>query len=632
MARSNVSPNAAGTIVDKLKPYEGGTGQTTAAAALAALGGIPLTAINQPLGIVGLDGNKKIPADALPVDLISVIGVQGAADIVKGTSSVFKITNFDAFNTYEVLAIGGNAVIVGDTIVYTAPLTLGAGGFTLNGRTYNLQVVDFKPLKPTLSVVDVVGPDTITAILQAAGGPFDTGGGTATHASSDWQMSSDAAFSNIIQQSLTNTSTKTSWTTNAVALNTTRYLRVRYRDSTGAVGDWSDTFTITTRSSFVPGREEMKLSPLDRQALDQFGRGLAISGDGSRVFASSMNGNTNKKGAVYVYIRNDTSWTLEAKVPAASIDGDSSYQGLERGMYLGTDTTGSRFAVSTVYSTKVMVYVRNGVTWTLETEIAAPGGNRQLSVDLSKDSLRLVIGESRALRAYVYLRTGSAWALESTLDPADAQSQGFGYQVAFDETATRVAVSAVFATSASTSATSAGAVFVYLRTNTAWTKETKLLADVGDQTVNAYFGSDVKLSSAGDVLAIGCSNGNTTANNSGCFYVFRRSGTAWTKEARKYPPVIATGYVLGYSLSINGVGNLIAVSTPMQGIGGYVHLFSRTSSIWDLVASINSSDIGSNDQYGNEVRLAANSSRMVVSAHGSDSGGVVDSGGVYVYS
>lgn len=634
MARSITSPSAAGTIVDKLKLYEGGTGQVTAAAALAAFGGIPLSSVNQPLGIAGLDMNKRISSDSLPVDLISTIGVQGSSDVVKGTTSIFKITNYDAFNVYDIVAISGQVVIVGETISYTAPTTVGAGGFILNGRTFSLQIVEFKPLKPTLVVNDVIGSDTLTAVLQAAGSAFSTGGGTATHTSTDWQLSTDVAFSSITQQSMADTLNKTSWNTNAVTVKTTYYLRCRYRDNTGAVGDWSETVAITTRSVFIPTREEVKLSPNDRQANDQFGRGLAISGDGNRVFVSAFNVTNNKKGAVYVYLRNGGSWTLEAKLAAATTDTTANYTGLERGMSIATDDTGVRFVIGTVYSKSVLIYRRDGVTWTLEQEITVSTSVALLSVDFSKDASRLAIGEPNSNRVYVYLRTGNVWAIEATIvsDDVNAAGSGFGFNMSLGETGTRLAISAVFTKSDTSGNNSAGAVFIYLRTGTTWAKEAKLVASADDQGTQSYFGASIKMDPTGIRLVVGMSASSVGATRGGAFYVFIRNVATWALEARKTTPAIATGYVLGYCVSINGLGNTIAVSAPTQGVGGFAHIFTRTGTTWDSIASFTSSDINSNDQFGNEVKLATNSSRMAVAAHGSDSGGISDAGGVYVFS
>lgn len=69
--------------------------------------------------------------------------------------------------------------------------------------------------------------------------------GTITHASTDWQVASDSQFANIVWQSLTNTTSKTSITTGDLG-GGTRYLRVRYKSNTGIYSDWSDAVLFTS--------------------------------------------------------------------------------------------------------------------------------------------------------------------------------------------------------------------------------------------------------------------------------------------------------------------------------------------------------------------------------------------------
>lgn len=89
--------------------------------------------------------------------------------------------------------------------------------------------------------------------------PYSEVGGAGTHASTDWQIATDAEFTNIVTQSISDTTSKTSWTpyvTNSAdaapgkALgrldgNTTYYVRAKYTSTLGYESNYAVT-TITT--------------------------------------------------------------------------------------------------------------------------------------------------------------------------------------------------------------------------------------------------------------------------------------------------------------------------------------------------------------------------------------------------
>lgn len=73
------------------------------------------------------------------------------------------------------------------------------------------------------------------------------------HASSDWQIASNSNFATIVASTTSDTTNKTSWVASGLNLsfNTTYYARVRYKDSTNLVSDYSDTITFIT-TQYLP--------------------------------------------------------------------------------------------------------------------------------------------------------------------------------------------------------------------------------------------------------------------------------------------------------------------------------------------------------------------------------------------
>ena len=91
-----------------------------------------------------------------------------------------------------------------------------------------------------------LGP-TVTLV----GSPIQFDGETSPHASSDWQVASDAGFVTVVASVTASTTALTTWTTPSLAQNTTFYARARYTAQDGRVSPWSPTVSFSTRQVYV---------------------------------------------------------------------------------------------------------------------------------------------------------------------------------------------------------------------------------------------------------------------------------------------------------------------------------------------------------------------------------------------
>ncbi|MED5549319.1 MAG: hypothetical protein VX529_08140 [Pseudomonadota bacterium] len=100
---------------------------------------------------------------------------------------------------------------------------------------------------PADDATDIGETPTITTSAFAV-----TNEGLDTHASTDWQIASDAGFSTIVIQSLADTSNKTSWTVPSGQLteSTEYFVRARHNGTTYGASGWSATVSFTTASAF----------------------------------------------------------------------------------------------------------------------------------------------------------------------------------------------------------------------------------------------------------------------------------------------------------------------------------------------------------------------------------------------
>jgi hypothetical protein len=98
-----------------------------------------------------------------------------------------------------------------------------------------------------------------------------------------------------------------------------------------------------------------------------------------------------------------------------------------------------------------------------------------------------------------------------------------------------------------------GSAYVFTRTGTTWTQQAKLVAS--DGIAPDFFGCDVSLD--GDTTLIGAFWGDGIVTDSGSAYVYTRSGTSWTQQAKLFASD-GEGYDrFGSSVSLSGDSVLI---------------------------------------------------------------------------
>src|SRR6185436_11257806 len=147
--------------------------------------------------------------------------------------------------------------------------------------------------------------------------------------------------------------------------------------------------------------------------------------------------------------------------------------------------------------------------------------------------------------AYILVRDSvppHAWTQQAKLTALDAGSSDlFGFSMDIDgDTAVAGAVG---------DNSSAGSAYVFIRSGTTWTQQQKLTPTPAVST-GANFGGAVSIS--GNTILIGTSASDDVPFNSGSAYVFVRSGTTWTQQAKLTASDAAAGDLFGTSVSLDG--------------------------------------------------------------------------------
>ena len=392
-------------------------------------------------------------------------------------------------------------------------------------------------------------------------------------------------------------------------------------DGTNAVTAAS-AFTLAFAYDWTAATQQQQLTG-STTASDSYGYSVSIDGDTAIVGAVFEN---NSQGAAYVYTRSGTTWSQQQKLTASDaqnsdrfgcdveIDGDTVVIGAQ----LDDSQAGAAY-----------VFTRSGTTWSQQQKLVAStrinydqfGGAVAINGDtivvgaLFEDS-----GGSNSGTAYVFTRSGTTWSQQQKIQASDAQAADrFGYTVCIDGD-TVVAG----ATYEDAGGTEAGAAYVYTRSGTTWTQQQKLVAS--DAQAGDKFGIDVAIS--GNTIVVGAVEEDTGGSNAGAAYVFTRSGTTWTQQQKLVASDAAVDDYFGKHVAIEG--DTIAVGAYGEGGNnvGAAYIFTRSGTTWTQQAKLIASDAQGSDYFGWSVDISGNT--VVVGAWGEDTEGS-SAGAVYSF-
>lgn len=332
------------------------------------------------------------------------------------------------------------------------------------------------------------------------------------------------------------------------------------RDDAGTPNDGSDDRWLLS--------EQLKAD--DAASGDNFGESVSIHGDTIVVGSYRDDDAGVDSGSAYVFARSGTSWTQQAKLTAADAAAGDRFgravsvngDSIVVGSYLDDDAgtdSGSAY-----------VFTRSGTTWTQQAKLtadnAAAGDTFGWSVTIDGDTV--VVGsrdgdgvDTDSGAAYVFTRTGTTWSQQARLIGADGRSNdSFGASVAIDGDNLVVGASQ----NRGVPGTPTGSAYVFSRTGTTWTQQAKLVGS--DAAGNDFFGGTVGIS--GDRIVVGSTLHDGVATDSGAAYVFTRQGTGWTQQSK----LTATDGAVGDSFGTVAIsGDHIAIGSQRDTVSGLTH-------------------------------------------------------------
>ena len=428
--------------------------------------------------------------------------------------------------------------------------------------------------------------------------------------------------------------------------------------ATGIHGDQSDTSAPSAGAVYVFVRvagvwsQQAYIKASNTRANAQFGAGLALSGDtlavgapGESSDATGINGNQTDSsaagaGAAYVFTRSGTGtgaiWSQQAYVKASNARAET----------------------------------RFGASIALAGDTIAVGAQDESSAVTGVNGNQTDSSASEAGAVYVFTRSGTTWSQQAYVKASNTRARSnFGWSVALS--GDTLAVGALRESSAATginghqsdtSASEAGAAYVFTRSGTTWSQQAYVKAS--NTRARAYFGASVALS--GDTLAVGAYaessaatgvNGNqsdTSAPGAGAVYVFTRAGSAWVQAA--YVKASNTRIPSGFGASVAISGNTLAVgatneSSAATGVNGTqsdtstpgagsVYVFTWTGTRWAQQAYVKALNTRAGAQLGSWIALSGDTLAVGAPYDSSASSGIngnpgdtsaPNAGAVYVY-
>lgn len=334
-----------------------------------------------------------------------------------------------------------------------------------------------------------------------------------------------------------------------------------------------------------------RLMPSDEASSLSEGR-VAIHGSRLVIGAPEKHHTVDANiGAAYVYARSGDEWALEATLTISDLP-EEDWPGFGMAVAINGDTiaVGAPHAdlPGAVNAGAVYVFARSGGTWSQQAKLGYPEGVlwARFGWDVAVSGNTIAVGcpyhgtpESAEVGAvYVYVYDGG-WSMQERLMPSTTSvAQEFGASVCLDgDTLVAGAPSDPHA------GTWTGSATVFVRTGTTWASQARLTAS--DAAADDRFGWSVAIED--DTLMVSAPTADLPHTNGGRVYVFNRSGSSWSEQAKLC--MLEPGTWFGRSMTLSGdlavFGHEWKQVAGLSDAGG-AYVFMRHGGTWSHVETL----------------------------------------------
>jgi alpha-tubulin suppressor-like RCC1 family protein len=273
------------------------------------------------------------------------------------------------------------------------------------------------------------------------------------------------------------------------------------------------------------------------------------------------------------------------------------------------------------------IFKRTGTSWKQTAKLIASdaAANDQAAEFVNIFGDYAIIGDqyknSSVGAAYIFKRDTGAetWTQQAKLTASDAASNdNFGIALSINSD-----YAIIGSPYDDDTADNSGSVYIFIRSGTDWTQQAKLTAS--DPASNDEFGLSVDMS--GDYTIIGANSGT---QRPGSAYIFKRSGTSWTEQDKIQASDGATGDRFGKAVALSGDYAVIGAYNDTSGAGSaYIFKKDTGAETWSQQQKLTASDAASNDYFGYKVDISGDT--VIIGAYKADPGSVSNAGAAYIF-
>lgn len=345
----------------------------------------------------------------------------------------------------------------------------------------------------------------------------------------------------------------------------------------------------------------------------EFGGAVALQGD--TVLAGSPGAYTDagRAGKASLITLGGADWTVDD-----SFD-DGNLHATE-GFGMGVAASGSTLVVgapvaygpgSETSGGAAYVFTKSAGTWTsgaaLYSTSTRPGW---FGGAIALDQSTLLVGAAQdddGLGA-VYVYGAPDWAQAARLTSSSGGQYAFGSAVAIGGAWAAVGEPGAFLQTVPPQV--AGAVHLYTGSGSTWTDAGVLAPSAGH--VGDEFG--LSLAMSGDTLIVGAPLADDgIESEAGLAYVFVRTGSTWTEQARLEAPVPAAQAGFGVAVAIVGDTAVVGAGGVLEGFSdrGAAYAFHRSGSDWSVQATLAPAE-DTTGAYGHAVAISSDEATITV--------------------
>jgi hypothetical protein len=393
---------------------------------------------------------------------------------------------------------------------------------------------------------------------------------------------------------------------------------------------------LAVRVDTAGARYPLRIDPLierekltggaEQQNVGQIGGAfgfVAVSANGKTALIGAPEDN-ELEGAAFVFTRSGEVWTQQG--PKLTGAGETSEHGFANKGFFGQSVALSADGNTALVggpaneglqtnafeqgTGAVWVFTRSHAKWNEQAMLkaaAAPGASFGYTLALSSDGNTALIGgpldNNDHGAAWVFTRSGSTWSEQAKLT-------GAGESGSNPEFGHAVALSADGDTALSGgdgNESLVGAAWVFTRSGSTWSEQAKLTG--GGEIGKGLFGKGVALDANGNTALVGAIGDNS---NTGAAWAFTRSGSVWT-EQEKLTGSGESGEGFGQSIALSSDGDSALIgANQSNGDVGAAYLFTRSDEAWAEQQKLTGTGEVGPANFGVSVALSADASTAMI--------------------